>query len=142
MELRLFQDLPEEARAIRQAVFVEEQGFEEEFDDVDKTATHVVVFDGDQALGTCRFFFDAGRDSYVIGRFAMDKEARGRYIASYMMESVLDILKFMGVPKVELAAQQRVENFYKKNGFIRTDEEGFDEEGCPHVWMRQVLKKD
>lgn len=34
-----------DARAIRQSVFVEEQGFEYEFDDIDETALHLVLYD-------------------------------------------------------------------------------------------------
>ena len=33
-----------DARAIRQSVFVEEQGFEYEFDDIDETALHLVLY--------------------------------------------------------------------------------------------------
>ena len=43
MEVSIYSELPDEARAIRQAVFVEEQGFQEEFDDIDNTeAAHLV----------------------------------------------------------------------------------------------------
>ena len=34
-----------DARVIRQSVFVEEQGFEYEFDDIDETALHLVLYD-------------------------------------------------------------------------------------------------
>ena len=34
-----------DARAIRQSVFVEEQGFEYEFDDIDEIALHLVLYD-------------------------------------------------------------------------------------------------
>ena len=36
--------LPPEAAAIRQAVFVEEQGFQEEFDAIDRHALHPVSY--------------------------------------------------------------------------------------------------
>ena len=36
--------LPPEAAAIRQAVFVEEQGFQEEFDAIDRHALHLLLF--------------------------------------------------------------------------------------------------
>ena len=34
-----------DARAIRQSVFVEEKGFEYEFDDIDEIALHLVLYD-------------------------------------------------------------------------------------------------
>lgn len=39
-----YNTLPPEAAAIRQAVFVEEQGFQEEFDAIDRHALHLLLF--------------------------------------------------------------------------------------------------
>ena len=36
-----------QAAAIREEVFVEEQGFHNEFDDIDRQAVHLVVMDGE-----------------------------------------------------------------------------------------------
>ena len=36
-KVEIYSELPDEAKAIRQAVFVEEQGFQEEFDELDNT---------------------------------------------------------------------------------------------------------
>lgn len=41
---------PPEAALIRKEVFVEE------FDEIDHHARHIVVFDGDVPVGTCRFY--------------------------------------------------------------------------------------
>ena len=38
METKIYNQLPDEAKEIRLEVFVKEQGFEEEFDDIDETA--------------------------------------------------------------------------------------------------------
>ena len=46
MEIRYYDNLPEEAKTIRRAVFMEEQGFQEEFDEIDGQAGHLVMFDG------------------------------------------------------------------------------------------------
>ena len=46
--------LPPEAAAIRQAVFVEEQGFQEEFDAIDRHALHLLLFADGQPVGTLR----------------------------------------------------------------------------------------
>lgn len=45
METKIYNQLPDEAKEIRLEVFVKEQGFEEEFDDIDETAAHIVLFD-------------------------------------------------------------------------------------------------
>ena len=44
IEIRTYDRLPEEATRIRREVFMEEQGFEDEFDDMDGRALHVVAF--------------------------------------------------------------------------------------------------
>ena len=36
MEIKIYEQIPEAARKIREEVFVREQGFEYEFDDIDK----------------------------------------------------------------------------------------------------------
>ena len=56
MEIKIYNQLPDEAKEIRLEVFVKEQGFEEEFDDIDETAAHIVLFDGSHPVGVCRIF--------------------------------------------------------------------------------------
>ena len=45
--------LPPEAAAIRQAVFVEEQGFQEEFDAIDRHALHLLLFADGRPVALC-----------------------------------------------------------------------------------------
>ena len=56
MTFKCYDRLPEEAKAIRTAVFVGEQGFETEFDDIDDVARHIVMYDGERAVATCRYY--------------------------------------------------------------------------------------
>ena len=56
--------LPDDARLIREMVFVKEQGFEDEFDDQDAAATHLVLYGDDGTpMGTGRFFKSGERVS-------------------------------------------------------------------------------
>lgn len=57
MFIKIYDEIPEEAKAIREEVFIKEQGFKDEFDEIDDVAKHVLIFDGDIPVGTCRFFF-------------------------------------------------------------------------------------
>ena len=61
MEVKIYNKLPDEAKELRLEVFVKEQGFEEEFDDIDETAAHIVLFDGARPVGVCRLVTDHGR---------------------------------------------------------------------------------
>ena len=67
METKIYNQLPDEAKEIRLEVFVKEQGFEEEFDDIDETAAHIVLFDGSHPVGVCRIFTDPGSGRVMIG---------------------------------------------------------------------------
>ena len=65
MEIKFYNALPEEAAAIRTEVFIEEQGFKNELDDMDSCAEHLVAFKDDKPVGTCRFFREEdGQDGY------------------------------------------------------------------------------
>ena len=56
---------------------MKEQGFKYEFDETDHLAKHMLLFEDDIPVATCRFFFSVERDCYVIGRIAVSKEFRG-----------------------------------------------------------------
>ena len=51
----VYHSLPEEARKIREEVFVREQGFQEEFDEIDGYAVHLVLFCDGTPAAVCRF---------------------------------------------------------------------------------------
>lgn len=76
---RTFSDLPAEAKNIREEVFVREQGFTEEFDEIDAKAVHILLFFGQKAVGTCRFFQSGG--SWLIGRVAVLRAFRAKAAA-------------------------------------------------------------
>ena len=58
MNYKIYDQLPQEAKEIRIKVFMEEQGFKDEFDDLDEVCKHLVVFDHQKAIGTCRYYYD------------------------------------------------------------------------------------
>lgn len=49
LTVKLYEQLPEEAVRIRKEVFMDEQGFCNEFDEIDKTALHAVLYEDDKA---------------------------------------------------------------------------------------------
>lgn len=64
-----------EAKAIREEVFMKEQGFQVEFDDTDREAWHLVLWQDGKALATARLY-SQGEGVYAIGRVAVRKEGR------------------------------------------------------------------
>ncbi|MDE7359128.1 MAG: GNAT family N-acetyltransferase [Lachnospiraceae bacterium] len=137
METVIYEGAPEYAREVRQKVFVEEQGFQDEFDDIDETAAHIVMFDGDKKpIATCRIFWDTGMHTYIIGRLAVIREYRGKNIGSAIVQEAEKYIRDNGGKDIALHAQCRAAAFYQKSGFTEFGDIE-DVEGCPHVWMKK-----
>ena len=136
MEIKLFDKLPDEAKDIRVTVFVEEQGFNEEFDSVDDIATHIVMYNRERPVATCRFYIKDG--SYLLGRIAVIKEYRGKHIGALLISKAEEEIKKRGGRKTVIHAQTRAKDFYLKQGYIDSGKNDF-EEGCPHVWLFKNL---
>ena len=142
MELHFFtgkQPGFEQAAAIRQAVFVEEQGFHNEFDETDETCLHCVISDGPQPVATCRAFAkEDGSGRWIIGRVAVSLPYRGQRQGEAVMNAMMKHLAQQAGREVELSAPCRAAGFYEKLGFISTGETHMDEY-CPHVTMIKTL---
>ena len=137
MKISIYKSLPKEARQIRQTVFVEEQGFHEEFDQTDDAAVHFVAYGEDKLpVGTCRIFWDTGIEGYVLGRLAVLREYRGKNIGAALLGEAEKYVQKMGGKSISLHAQCQVSGFYRKQGFVECSEVE-DEQGCPHVWMKK-----
>ena len=99
METKVYNVLPEDAVFIRNTVFVEEQGFKEEFDQIDGRAVHMVMYDKDNPVAVCRFFKDTEPDTYIIGRIAVIKKYRGQAIGMELMSEAEKAIKKQEVRK-------------------------------------------
>ena len=123
-----------EVKAIRNKVFVEEQGVppELEWDGLDEHSYHVLALAPDGTpIGTGRLLQDG-----QIGRVAVLQEWRGKGVGRALLDLLLVIASKMGNEEVMLHAQTRVLGFYRKRGFTKTGKE-FMEAGIPHVAMKR-----
>lgn len=139
MEIKIYDSLPAEAAEVRRTVFMEEQGFKEEFDEIDAYAQHLVMYDGDVPVAVCRFFRKQDTESYVVGRIAVIKAYRGRNIGSEILKAVEQAVSEKGGDSISLLAQVRAKGFYEKQGYSSFGEIE-PEEGCPHIWMSKHLE--
>ncbi len=138
IKCEIFRELPEDAAAIRREVFMEEQGFSDEFDEIDGKASHVVAYEDGAAIAVARFFWDAERGGYVIGRLAVRKEFRGRAVGSAVLRAVEAGIAQVGGHTSLLAAQIQAKSFYEAQGYTAYGS-AFMDEHCPHIWMRKDL---
>jgi putative N-acetyltransferase (TIGR04045 family) len=124
------------AFALRERVFCVEQGVprEEEVDEHDAQALHLVALDpdGGRVIGTLRLLLD--EDSAKVGRVAVAREWRRRGIAARMLELALAEARRRGCRRVRLAAQLRATGVYERTGFA-VESDSFEEAGIEHVWM-------
>ncbi len=135
----VYEEFPDCAKEIREAVFVNEQGFHNEFDEIDNTAAHLVLFDENEVpIATCRVFWDTGVRSYIVGRVAVMKQYRGKNIGSVILQEAEKYVKQRGGKSIFLHAQCRAANFYKGLGYTEFGNIEKDE-GCPHVWMQKSI---
>ena len=112
-------ELLPDAHGIREDVFVREQGFHNEFDEIDAVAWHTVIYDNGRPAATGRAFLE--NDAWHIGRVAVRKIAE------------------LGAENVGLSAQVQARGFYEKLGYEAHGGEYLDEH-CPHVSMTKCLK--
>lgn len=164
MKVAIYETLADPAREIRKKVFIDEQGFQDEYDEIDETAVHFVLFeDGwlpdersttgrsatgqsaieqsaieQSAIATCRVFWNEEMNAYALGRLAVIAESRGKNIGSILVNEVEKYVRLRGGTEIVLHAQCRATGFYGKLGFVEFGEVQ-DEEGCPHIWMRKML---
>ncbi|MDF1856170.1 GNAT family N-acetyltransferase [Pseudooceanicola sp.] len=107
--------------ALRRAVFIVEQGIaeDEEWDDLDAGARHILARDGDTPVGTARLIVDGstGRITRVC---------------------VLDSHRGPGLTRAELSAQVQARGFYEALGFVAEGPD-YDDAGIPHVTMTRTL---
>lgn len=129
----------EDAKRIRQEVFVEEQGFKDEFDDDDPSSLSLVLYLDDEPLGTARIV-KVDPETYKLGRVAVRKKYRGQKVGTYLIKFMEVKARTMGCRKLITDAQLDKMGFYESVGF-KEDPNGevFLEEGVPHMRMSKEI---
>ncbi len=139
MKTVVYDNITDDAVRIRKEVFEDEQGFVDEFDEADKLCRHAVIYLGDEAVGTCRFYKRECGD-YMLGRVAVKREHRGKHYGSQMLSYIEEYIKLCGGERISLHAQLQSKDFYEKQGFTASGEIELEQD-CPHIWMSKDLIK-
>ncbi|MFP7494478.1 GNAT family N-acetyltransferase [Terribacillus saccharophilus] len=129
----------EKAKAMRVAIFVEEQGvaYEDEFDQfdvLDGACQHILVYHEDKAVGTGRLRFVG--DYAKLERICMMKEYRKYGLGRVIIASLEEIARLAGKTDFKLHAQVQASGFYRKLGYTEASDV-FDEDGIPHIIMEK-----
>lgn len=123
---------------LRKKVFIDEQHFNSEFDELDSISQHLLMTEEGLPIGTARLFPSSDSAIYIVGRICVSKECRGKQIGKQMMTEVEKKAKDMGAEELQLDAQCRVQGFYESIGFTACGEQHYDEH-CLHVPMKKRI---
>ncbi|MDD2701180.1 MAG: GNAT family N-acetyltransferase [Sideroxydans sp.] len=126
-------------RAIREAVFIREQGVPEEleWDEFDETCRHALALSlSGEAVG-CGRILPNGH----IGRIAVMQSWRKQKVGTALMEALLDEARSRKYPAVDVDAQMHAVPFYQNFGFATVGEQ-FMDAGLPHIKMTLELAPD
>ncbi|HMS95377.1 MAG TPA: GNAT family N-acetyltransferase [Tabrizicola sp.] len=126
-------------RQLRRVVFIEEQGVseEDEIDDQDDVAIHLMALHGERPVGTARMLIKG--ETGKIGRVCVLSEARGTGLGAALIRACLEELRRVpGVSEALLGAQTHALGFYERLGFVVEGEEYLDAD-IPHYDMRRPL---
>ena len=135
-------ELGSSARAVRSAVFVDEQNIPlaMEWDDGDEAAVHAVAFNCfGHALATGRLLaglHDPGMAR--VGRMATLQAVRGSGIGRAVLEALLAVARQRGDVECVLHAQLSAQPFYARAGFLPRGPV-FSEAGIAHIEMTHRL---
>lgn len=141
MQYKIFDYLPQEAIEIRTVVFVEEQGFKQEFDKIDESAYHLIIYEDSKAVANGRLFKDdTMENAYIIGRLAVIKNYRNRHLGAKLIELLEAKVKSLKGERISLSAQCRAKAFYEKLGYVASGDIYLDEY-CPHIHMEKYLER-
>lgn len=133
-----FTALPADAAYIREEVFLKEQQFSTEFDEIDNTAVHLVLYENDTAIACARYYLDEHPGCYHIGRIAVLPPYRGRHLGNRLLAECEQRIQAEGGHTIFLSAQVRVQPFYEKLGYVASGETYLDEY-CPHIHMEKKI---
>lgn len=126
------------ALALRLEVFVVEQDvpIDEEVDEHDETALHLVAVEDGRVVATARVVMEG--DTAKLGRVAVAEHARRRGIAGRLIAASEAHARAHGATRVALAAQTGALPLYEKAGYTAYGER-FMDANLEHLMMEKRL---
>ncbi len=134
----------EDAFSVRQTVFVEEQGVDEEieYDEHEDDAAHFTAYEDDpdtgDPIGAARLR-EPDEGVGKVERVAVLESHRENGIGRELMDALEAEAVSDGLETLKLHAQTRAAGFYRELGYEQYGEE-FEEAGIPHVAMKKSLE--
>ena len=117
-------ELFEVARARMKVFAIEQNVKEEDLDERDKVAYHVMLWDNAELLSYLRVLPRGVMfDEVALSRVITVKEHRGKNYGTYVVDKALNFIDNVLEEKVvKISAQEQAIGFYEKHGFVRQGE--------------------
>ncbi|KAJ2910142.1 hypothetical protein GGI21_001169 [Coemansia aciculifera] len=139
-----------QALRVRTHVFVDIQKFplDEEIDEHDKTATHLVITDKRreataQVIGTLRIL--KSPEAAKFGRVVILPEYQGQGLGKLLMQAaeryVAKCSEYGKYTCTKLGSQLDKRGFYESCGYEARGDV-YDDTGCPHIWMYKPIDRN
>ena len=136
---KFYNSLCTDAMNIRETVFIKEQGFQDEFDELDDRSIHLVLYEDNKAVATGRLFpLNTDKSLFKFGRIAVLNEYRKLHLGSKLLQLLDEKAVSMGATVVQLSAQCNAQKFYEKNNYQSVGVP-YKDEGCDHILMVKEL---
>jgi len=111
-------ELISKSQAIRNQVFVIEQGIplELDLDGLDERSHHALVTDNNALVAAARLTVVEGKNA-VMARIAVIKEYRSSGIATKVINALFSYAREMNLDSIEIHAHEYLREFYENLGF-------------------------
>ena len=111
-------ELISKSQAIRNQVFVIEQGIpmELDLDGLDERSYHALVTDNNSLVATARFTIVEDKNA-VMARVAVLKEYRGSKIATKVINALFSYAREINIDTIEIHAHEYLRGYYENFGF-------------------------
>ncbi len=129
----------EDPYQVRVEVFMKEQGFSSEKDEIDDTCTHFTGYIEGIPVASGRCYI-TDKNTMMIGRIAVLKPYRKQHLGAAMLEAIEKYCQSLNVMRLMLSAQCQAMGFYEKAGYHKLGDVYMDEH-CPHQLMVKFIKK-
>ena len=140
MEFEIRLNCEDDAYEVRQRVFMEEQGYRNEFDEIDEYATHLTIYTDGELVGCARLYpSEPESPNFILGRVAVLPEYRGQGFATELICAAEDVARELGADTIRLHAQEYIVKMYERCGYTRMGSVDYEDEGQPHVWMEKIV---
>ena len=149
MAIELKVGMREDAFEVRRRVFMDEQGYENEFDaiDDDPSCLHITLYVDGELAGCARAFPASVEraltpDAPCPPACSLDEGADLSEVSEEelgIMEADIFAACEAGAKVCKLHAQEYVRDLYAKLGYIQISDVDYEDEGQPHLWMAKRL---